>query len=189
MPANIPLTGYTATFPNDVVLDSGQLYIGATVFGAFAGGLKFDPGITWREVEFDGKRSPVKGLDRKAMMLPKISGTCIQLSTGNVAQLEPGVTVAASGGYTGSTSYWPKDAGVFLASGDYLTDVRAVWLRGDSTFVQVRFPVGVCTKYDIVSKDGAEIAIALEIEARLDMSVSGAQIGDAPYRIEYLTTP
>lgn len=182
-----PLTGFTATLPTDVVLDSGVLYVGATVFGAFTGGLKFDPGNEYRAVEFDGRRSPVKGLDRKSNMMPKLTGTMIQLSTTNVAQLEPGATVVASGAWTGSTSYQPKRAGTFLAAGDYLTDVRAIWLRGGGNFVQVRFPAALLTKYDVTSQDNAEIAIALEIEARLDMSVSGANTGDSPFRIEYLS--
>lgn len=181
-----PLTGFTTNFPNDVLVDSGVLYIGASVFGAFAGGLRFEPGVEYLNVAFDGKRSPVRGLDRKSNQMPKISGTAIQLSTSNVAQIEPGATTAT--GWTGATSYAPKRAGAFLASGDYLTDVRAIWLRGNGQFVQVRFPAALCTRYDVSSADGQEVAIALEIEARLDMSVSGANVGDAPYRIEYLTT-
>jgi len=173
-----PLTGYTATLPADVVLDSGQLYVGATVFGAFNGGLKFDPGVEYRNIEFDGKRSPITALDRKTALM----------STTNVLQIEPGATVVAGGAWTGSTSYMPKDAAGFLAAGDYLTDVRCVWLRGGGNFVQVRFPSALCTKYDITSQDGAEIAIAITIEARLDMGVTGAQIGDAPYRIEYIAS-
>lgn len=183
-----PLTGYTSTLPTDVVLDSGVLYVGATVFGAFNGGLKFDPGVEYVSTTFDGRRSPIKQLDRKGNMMPKLSGTVIQLSTTNVGQIEPGATVSASGAWTGSTSYLPKRAGTYLASGDYLTDVRAIWLRGGGNYVQVRFPSALCTKYDITSQDGAEIAIAIEIEARLDMSVSGANVGDAPYRIEYIAS-
>lgn len=181
-----PLTGFTATLPADVLLDSGQLYVGATVFGAFNGGLKFDPGVEYRNIEFDGKRSPVTALDRKTSFMPTVSGTVIQLSTTNVTQIEPGAVVNATGSWTGSTSYMPKDAAGFLVAGDYLTDVRCVWLRGGGNFVQVRFPSALCTKYDITSQDGAEIAIAITIEARLDMGVTGAQIGDAPYRIEYI---
>lgn len=181
-----PLTGYTSTFPADVLIDSGVLYVGATVFGAFQGGLKFDPGIEYLNTTFDGKRSPVKLLDRKNNQMPKISGTVIQLSTANVLQVEPGATTTA--GWTGSTSYLPKRAGAYLASGDYLTDVRAIWLRGGGNFVQVRFPSALLQKYDITSQDGQEVAIAIEIEARLDMTVSGANVGDAPYRIEYLAT-
>ena len=183
-----PLTGFTSTFPSDVLVDSGVLYVGATVFGAFQGGLKFDPGVEYLNVTFDGKRSPVRLLDRKGNQMPKISGTVIQLSTTNVAQIEPGAALTAGGSWTGSTSYLPKRAGTFLVSGDYLTDVRAIWLRGSGAYVQVRFPAALLTKYDVTSQDGQEVAIALEIEARLDMSVSGANVGDAPYRIEYIAT-
>jgi len=110
----------------------------------------------------------------------------IQLSTTNVGQIEPGASVVTQGAWTGSTSYAPKRAGLFLAAGDYLTDVRAIWLRGNNTFVQVRFPAALCVRYDVTSQDGQEVAIAIELEARLDMSVSGANVGDAPFRIEYL---
>jgi hypothetical protein len=192
-----PLTGYTSTLPSDVLLDSGVLYAGTTVFGAFAGGLKFDPGFTYRNVDFDGKRSPVKAIDRRMMQVPKLTGTVIQLSTTNVGQIEAGATVAtgvtavtAAGGWTGaSSSYTPKRAAGLLAAGDYLSDIRAIWLRGAGTFVQVYFKSALCTKYDITSQDGAEVAIAIEIEARLDFGATGyTNVGDAPYRIEYLTT-
>lgn len=183
-----PLTGFSSTFPSDVLVDSGVLYVGSAVFGAFQGGLKFDPGIEYLNVNFDGKRSPVRLLDRKSNQMAKISGTVIQLSTTNVLQIEPGATTAASGAWTGATSYLPKRAGQFLVAGDYLTDVRAIWMRGSNTYVQVRFASGLLTKYDITSQDGQEVAIAIEIEARLDMSVSGANVGDAPYRIEYIAS-
>jgi hypothetical protein len=191
-----PLTGYTAALPTDVLLDSGVLYAGTTVFGAFTGGLKFDPGFTYRAVEFDGKRSPIKGLDRKLSQMPKLTGTLIQLGTTNVGQFEAGATVAtgvtavtAAGGWTGaSSSYTPKRAAGLLAAGDYLADIRAIWLRGNGQFVQVYFRSALCTKYDITSQDGAEVAIAVEIEARLPFGETGyTNVGDAPYRIEYLT--
>lgn len=183
-----PLTGFTSNLPSDVLLDSGVLYVGATVFGAFQGGLKFDPANTYRNVEFDGKRSAVGLLDRKTMTAPKLSGTVIQLSTTNVTQIEPGASVTATGAWTGSTSYLQKRSAGLLVIGDYLTDVRAIWLRGSGAFVQVRFPQAIVTKYDITSQDGAEVAIALEIEARLNMSASGANVGDVPFRIEYLAS-
>jgi hypothetical protein len=185
-----PLTGFTATFAStDAVLDSGVLYVGANVFGVTKGGLNFDPGITYRNIEFDGKRSPVRLLDRKMMVQPKLSGTVIQLSTGNVAQLEPGATTATTGAWTGSTSYTGKRAATNLVSGDYLTDVRAIWLRASGGFVQVRFPAALCTKYDIQSQDADEVAIGIEIEARLDTSVTGfTNVGDMPYRIEYIAS-
>ena len=184
-----PLTGFTSSLPTDVVLDSGVLYIGATVLGATKGGLQFDPGSTYRNIEFDGKRSAVKLLDRKMMMAPKLSGTVIELATGNVGRFEPGATVATTGAWTGSTSYAPKRAAGLLVAGDYVDSVRAIWLRGSGGFVQVRFPSALIVKYDITSQDAEEVSIALEIEARLDTSVSGfTNVGDAPFRIEYLAS-
>lgn len=189
-----PLTGFTANFPADVLLDSGIIYVGNTVLGAFAGGIKFDPGVTYRNIEFDGKRANMKGLDRVTQRMPKISGTVIQLSTGNITQVEPGADVNATGGWTGATaSHAPQASGTLLVSGDYLTDVRAIWMRGGTTaatgsYVQVRFPSAICTKYDISGTDGSEVSISIEIEARLDTAWTGyAGVGTAPFRIEYLT--
>lgn len=184
-----PLTGFTSNLPNDVLLDSGVLYVGATVFGATKGGLQFDPGVTYRNVEFDGKRSPIRLLDRKMSMAPKITGTVLELATGNIARLEPGATTATTGAWTASTSYQPKRAAGNLASGDYIADVRAIWLRGSGGFVQVRFPQALLTKYDITSQDAEEASIAIEIEARLDTAVSGfTNVGDVPFRIEYIAS-
>lgn len=184
-----PLTGFTSNLPTDVVLDSGVLYVGATVFGATKGGLQFDPANTYRNIEFDGKRSAVKLLDRKMMTAPKLSGTVLELATGNVARFEPGATVATTGAWTASTSYAPKRAAGLLVAGDYVDNVRAIWLRGGGGFVQVRFPSALLTKYDISSQDGEEVSIAIEIEARLDTSVTGfTNVGDVPFRIEYLAS-
>lgn len=195
-----PLTGYNVDLPKDILLDSGVLYVGTKVWGAFAGGLKFDPGITYRAADFDGKRSPVKGLDRVSMRMPKISGTVIELPAttttvaGNVQAIEPGSVTNVTGAWSSVSSFAPKSAGQLLASGDYLSDVRLIYQRGEATsssgnYVQVRFPAGLCTKYDITGQDGSEVAIALEIEARLDPTLSGfTNIGAAPYRIEYITT-
>jgi hypothetical protein len=159
------------------------------VFGVTKGGLNFDPGVTYRNIDFDGKRSAVKLLDRKMMVQPKLSGTVIQLSTANVAQIEPGATTATTGAWTASTSYTGKRAATNLVAGDYLTDVRAIWLRASGGFVQVRFPAALITKYDIQSQDGEEASIAIEIESRLDTAASGfTNVGDVPFRIEYIAT-
>jgi len=181
----MPLSGYTSSLPTDVILDSGTLYLGAAIFGATRGGLNFDPGITYRSVEFDGMRSRVRGLDRKAMVEPTITGTVIELAATDVATIEPGATVTA-GGWTGATSYRGKAAGTLYAAGDYLTNVRAVWERGGGGLVQVLFPSALVTAYTIAGVDGEEVAIELTIEARLDLSVTGSTPSDMPYRIEFL---
>lgn len=182
MPTAAPLTGYTADFPTNVALDSGVLYIGSTVFACLRGGLKFDPGITWRATPFDGMRSKVLGLDRKTMAEPKLSGTMIEIAQSQIPYIEPGaVTIAAS-------QYRGKGASLLLVQNDYMQNVRAVWARGGGGYVQVRFPWSVVTKWDISSADNDEVQIAVEIEARLNMGVSGVTINDMPYVIEYLAT-
>lgn len=184
-----PLTGYTDQFPSDVLLDSGVLYIEDSVFGTMSGGLKFDPGITYRNVDFDGKRAPIKGLDRVTTRMAKITGTLIELPISALPQIEPGVSYAAGAGWSAGDQYVPRKADALLEEGQYLTNVRAVWLRGNGEFVQVRFFAALLTKYDATSQDANEVAIAVEIEARLDMERAGATTGTAPYVIEYITNP
>lgn len=189
-----PLSSYTATLPSDVLLDSGILYIGApgarTVLAAQEGGLKFDPGKTLRAVEFAGKRSRIKGLDRTVEFKSKFTGTLIEISPSLMATYEPGVTaVAYTGTPSGFTSgYAGKRAGVLYASGDYITTISAVWQRGDGTYCQVRFFDGaVITKWDLAGTDKQEGKLAVEIEAVLDMTVNGRNTSDCPYEIDFFT--
>src|SRR5690349_680429 len=80
--------------PTAEILDAGVLFVGATpaAFGAFSGGLSFDPGITWRESEYDGKTTHVAGDDRIAQYDAKITGKVKDVSSTLIAMLEPGST-------------------------------------------------------------------------------------------------
>lgn len=186
-----PLSSYTATLPANVLLETGILYFGSSIFSAQDGGLKFDPKKTIREVMFVGKRSRVKGLDRTVDFKPTISGTVLEFSAANIPVFEPGaVATTQSGGPTGfTTGYKPKQGGVLYASGDYITTCRVVYQRGDGTFCQVRFyDGGVVAKWDLTGTDKQEGKVAIEVEAVLDMTVSGRNTNDAPYVIEYMSS-
>src|SRR5689334_7810055 len=88
-----PLSGFLATLPADVLLDSGVLFINSdTPFGVSRGGLAFDPAITYENIDFDDKRYAIQGLDRREGGTPKISGTILELSSLRLLQLEPGST-------------------------------------------------------------------------------------------------
>lgn len=181
----MPISGYTATLPTDVLLDSGVLYIGGSVFAATRGGLQFNPNKEMRNIEFDGKRAPIRGLDRVTAVAPVISGTVIELTPADIPTFEPGATTVAAA--TGVTRYIGKQAGTLLVSGDYITDVRVIWQRGNGAYVQVRFAAALVSSWQIAGTDNEEAAISIEIAARLDMGASGAQVSDMPYTIDYFT--
>lgn len=181
----MPLSGYSSSLPTDVLLDSGVLYIGGSVFAATRGGLQFNPTKELRNVEFDGKRSAVKGLDRTTMVAPVISGTVIELSPTDITTFEPGATTVA--GVSGITRYIGKRASTLYTSSDYITDVRVIWERGNGQYVQVRFAAGLVRSWQLAGTDNEEAAIQIELEARLDMTVSGANVTDMPYTIDYFS--
>jgi hypothetical protein len=185
-----PLSGMRPdSFPEDVILDSGVLYIGDQIFANISGGLKFTPETEYRNIPFDGKRAEVKGLDRVTMRRGKLSGTMTELPISVMDRLEPGVSYAPGAGWSGGDAYIPRKASDLLTEGMYLTNVRAVWLRGNGKMFSVRMPCALLTKYDLTSQDANEIAVAIEVDARLDLSVEGSTPGDAPYQYEYLDTP
>jgi hypothetical protein len=183
-----PLSSWNGQLPTDVLLDSGILYIGAAIFSAQEGGLKFEPGKTIRSIPFDGQRAPIAGLDRTVEWKSSISGTIMEIPSTAFVDLEPGATtVTVAGGPTGATQVQPKAAGTLYAAGDYLANVRCVWQRGDGTYVQVRFPKCLCSKWDLTGKDKEEGKFAVTFEARLDMTVSGQLVSNPPFVMEYFS--
>jgi hypothetical protein len=179
-------SGYSATLPADILLDSGLLLINNTTpYGVSMGDLAFDPGITRKQVGFDGQRAPIVGLDRTVDFAPKISGSMKELSGTRATGLyEAGSTSALNAGVTTIT---PKNAGILLVTGEYLTNVRLAFPRGSGGYAWVKFPKALCTKYDIAGKDKDEAVIKIEIEARLDMSVA-ASTDVAPYLVEFASS-
>ncbi len=184
-----PIAGWNGNLPTDTLLDSGVLYLGTSIFSATSGGLKFDPQRQTRDMEFDGRKSPVALLDRTIYVRPMITGVVYQVPSTSFASLEPGAsTVSLSGGPSGSTQIQPKAAGTMYVSGDYISNVRAVWYRANGTYVQIRFPKGICDKWDMAGRDREEVLFSVNFGARLDMGVSGNLLQTPPYVIEYFAT-
>jgi len=176
-------SAYSATLPADILLDSGLLLInGTTPWGVSMGDLAFDPGVERRQTQFDGQRSAIVGLDRVVGFTPKISGSMKELSSTRATGLyEPGSSSALVSGVTTVT---PKKAGILYTAGEYLSAVRLAFPRGSGGYAWVKFAKALLTKYDIKGKDKDEAVIAIEIEARLDMTVA-ADTDVAPYVIEF----
>lgn len=181
----MPLSGYSSSLPTDVLLDSGVLYIGASVFAATRGGLQFNPTKEMRNIEFDGKRSAIRGLDRTTKTAPVLTGTVLELSPTDIPTFEPGATTVTA--TSGITRYVGKRAGTLYTATDYITDVKAIWERGNGQYVQVRFAAAIVRSWQLAGTDNEEAGIQIEIEARLDMSVTGTNVADMPYSIDYFT--
>lgn len=187
----MPLSGYASTLPQNVLLNPAIVTIGTALLGVTKGGVSWDPEMTTAEIAFDGMRSKVKGLERISKRGGKLTGTMLEIaSAAQIEKLELGSTTATST-VTGITSViTPKDAGVLFSTGDYLADVRATWETGQGPghYVSIYIPCALCLKYGIKGADNGEADVSFEFAAVLDMSVSGAQITDAPYFYELRTT-
>lgn len=105
MSLGIGLSGVNANTPNYLVLDSGILYknididairftndinaavAGATMLGATRGGATFSTNKESRQVEIDGLRYPIKGLERIDMYSPQLQVTLIEINRDNLGHL------------------------------------------------------------------------------------------------------
>jgi hypothetical protein len=175
-----PNSGLLATLPEDVLLDTGVLYLDSDIpFGVSTGGISFDPGITRENIDFDGKFVDVEGLDRTTQIMSKLSGKVIEASATKLAQLEPGSASQTSGSVVTIT---PRVAGELYASGEYVNNVRAAYRRGGGGFAIVEFPVGLITSYKIGPGSNKRAEIDIEITAR--QPLAAANTGVLPYVIK-----
>ena len=184
----MPLTGYTANLPTDVLIDSGVLYFGSVVIGVTDGAPKFDPKRNYHQVNFDGKHAPVRLLDRIIHDEAVISATLMEFggaASGNqLAKLEGGATVATVGAVTTTT---PVASGTFMAAGAYVVDLRLLFQRGVAgTYAAIYMPFAICHKWDLQGMNKAEAKISCEFAGRIDLATGN--IADPTYRVELRTT-
>lgn len=176
-------SGYNSRTVEDIVLDTGVLKADITtpgtteVIGVTRGGLRFIPGKTWRNVEFDGKRFKIMGLDRVTSGDPRITGTMLQIGPEDIRLFEPG-----SGG-TGNTVTLKK-AGEMLEEADY-HKVELVFDRKNGGTFTITFPYAVFTEYEIGSTDANEGEVPITIEARQNRDDVGSSDGEVPYSFSY----
>jgi hypothetical protein len=198
-------SGWSATLPADTLLDSGVLSIGATAVAVSRGGISFTEEPEWRNVDFDGRRAPIVGLDRKVGIVARFAGVFLNFAHAHILIYEAqkigslsatgqgapalsvaqaaALSVAAAAAYTCNVPGVIEGAQGLLSSGRYLSDLRLTYQRGGGGDVRVIFPKAKCTKYDLKGKDKEEAEVSAEFEARLDMSVA-ADTDVMPYYIE-----
>ena len=176
----MPLSGYSADLPGDILLDTGVLYVGAAVLGATRGAPRFDPGKSFSNIDFDGKRSEIVGLHRVDKWEPVIACTLLEFDAPDLVRFEPGET------FSGTTNviHVPKRAGTLLIGADYITDLRLVFERGAATitYCAIHFPKAFVRRYQVAGNKDDIGLIEAEFLAVLDMTAGN--LADAPYKIE-----
>lgn len=179
-------SGYTTSLPNDVLIDvavlSREISAAQTPFGVSRGGLSFHPNKEFRNVEFDGKRAPIAGLDRITKFGAVIEGTFIQVGTAQIDDLEPASSVATSTGTPSTFTITPYDASTLIAAGDLITNLRMRYRRLGGGFVDVIFAKALCTQYEITGQDNSEAEVRATFEAR-QVATDGDSTDNAPYSI------
>lgn len=187
--------GWNTTFPNDIILDSGALWVGAngsgSLLGRSRGGLTFDPGRQIEAISFDGMRAEIEGLHHITAYNTMIKGKMLSFGSNMLPVLEPGLQSASGSGIV-STVYSMQGASQLFPTSAYGTDIRLIYRRSDLSYVQARMHKWLCKKYTIVSKDKDAAEIEVEFHGLLDMSSVNPYTGaasttdDAPYAIEYI---
>ncbi len=177
-----PVTGYTDTTKEDMLVDAGILYVDdpavpgtPMLLGASVEGFTFDPGKEFRETEFDGRRSPVVGGHRLTGYQSLISGTMLEFSDAQIPIYEAGAIKDVGP----PIKFTPKAPGAFFAEGDYVANLWLFLQRGTSGYEKIAFGHAICRKYTLVSKDKDEVKVAVEFLG----CVLPANLGDAPYVI------
>lgn len=177
-------SGWNLRFPDDVLIDTGVLKADLTtpgeitdIVGVSRGGLRFVPGKTIRNIEFDGKKFDIAGLDRQTRGEPRFTGTMLQVGPEDLRLFEAGASGAAN-------TVTLKPAGQFIEVGD-LHAYALTWDRKNGGTFTITFPYGIVTEYEIGSTDNNESEIPITIAARQRRDDASSSDGEVPYAFSY----
>ena len=181
-------SGYTSGTPSALLIDVGVLYFdkqggdgNPTKYGLSVGGVTFEPGLEWRQPEFDGRRSNIEGLDRITFRDGKITGTILMELPKHIPLIEPG-SVSSAGSSPETTIWTPKAASVLLTPDtDYLQNVRLLWTKSDGTLCGIRMTRALGTFTQLSGADKDEGKVQFSIEARLENGAAATSTDTAPY--------
>lgn len=169
--------GYSA--PAAFVIDAGVLLVGSTPIGATRGGVAFDPGISYRHVEFDGKTTDIAGLHRITEYAPTLSGDLLDLTDAAIGRYFPG----SSSDGSSNNLFTMKAARAFLVTGDYLTNVKFVGSQSDGAAetIVITFARALVEKATFKTNDKDEALVSVTLRAVLDVNATNLEA--APFTI------
>lgn len=174
--------GYVA--PTAFVVDAGVLLLGSTPIGASRGGIAFDPGITYRHVEFDGRTTEIAGLHRIVEYNATLKGEFLDLSDAAIARYFPGSTSDGSS----NNLFTMKSARDFLVTGDYLTNLKFVGQQSDGATENIIITFARCLVKEpsFKTNDRDEGLFSVTFQAVLDINASDLEA--APFTITKAAT-
>ncbi len=145
-----PVSGFRADGFNEVALGPGAVYLnyGITgtgpgtqrLFGLTRGGNSFNPGVSFRDIDFDKPFTGIKGLRVIDDVIPTITSNVMQLGTENLQRMLPGLVeipyVAVTGEPAPTHTIWRLRQ---LQDADYIQNVAIVGsvLGGNVPFIGI----------------------------------------------------
>lgn len=186
-------SSYTATLPDDILLDTAVLYYdpvtpGTMVkFGGTRGGLTFNRGRTVRTVEVDGVSSPVVGIQRYVEGEATITGTTIVFSSDRLKVLEPGATSTDTGTAPSIVRKITPLANRTMIGASAYHKWECIWKRGNGGTFKVVFPVGMATIASIGAADNNEGESAITVTAA-NTAADAASVDETPATYYYEIT-
>jgi hypothetical protein len=180
-------SGFSAAFEDALACDVAVIYYDvaatATKIGVTRDGIDFKPNIQWRQPVFDGARSKIELLDRKTFTDATLSFKLLEMNSTVLTHAEAGSALSTS---TTTVTLTPRVASTMLTAGQYITNLDAVWLRGDAKTVRLRFARALCVDYSISSRDNNETEISFTFETRLTNSVAASSTDTIPWTYEVI---
>jgi hypothetical protein len=179
--------GYTSDTPNRLVLDAGAIYknvtyaagdFTGTLIGATSGGNEFVFKQTLRQVEIDGAKGPVKGLQIVEREEAELNINLKELTASNIA-----LSIAGSAVDTTDTAYDVITSGGKIDLTDYIDSVAYVGRVSGTNKPVVIILENVLSMegLNFKTEDNKEVVIPIKFAAHADEA--DVQAGTLPVKI------
>ena len=180
-------SGFRTTTPDNLILDTGvfSYLVGAveTFPGITRGEMGFEPGIEYRQPEFNGKRHAMAGLDRVTGFASRMTGIELMEIDADLLEL---FSVGSSSAVVGDeTTVTPPSAGAVIAKGSLILRPRLTYQISGGGLYTVEFDYGFVSERNLATGDKDEGRWEITIEARVDPAAVGYTTDDPDFREIY----